>query len=53
MEMWIIQEFSSEILKIAITQIKSLTDIQLTMDKMIQESIGKIKIVKGFKGAIV
>jgi hypothetical protein len=53
METWIILEFLLEILKIAITQIKSLTDIPLTMDQVIQRFNGKIKTAKGFKGAIV
>jgi len=51
--MEIILEFLLEIHNIAITQIKNLIDILLTMDQMIQKSSGKIKIVKGFKGAIV
>jgi hypothetical protein len=49
----IILEFSLEIHNIAITQIKNLIDIHLKMDQTIQKSNGKIKIVKGFKGAIV
>jgi len=51
--MEIILEFLLEIHNIAITQIKNLIDILLTMDQMIQKSSGKIKTVKGFKGAIV
>jgi len=51
--MEIILEFLLEIHNIAITQIKNLIDILLTMDQMIQKSSGKIMTVKGFKGAIV
>lgn len=53
METETIPEFLLEIHNIAITQIKNLIDILLTMDQMIQKSSGKIKTVKGFKGAIV
>jgi hypothetical protein len=53
METEIILEFLLEIHNIAINQIKNLIDILLTMDQMNQKSSGKIKTVKGFKGAIV
>ena len=51
--MEIILEFLLEIHNIAITQIKNLIDILITMDQMIQKSSGRIKTIKGFKGAIV